>query len=425
MGLTFNLGRLSPSIFTDSSLNVGIGGSPSGSYKLEVTGTLKTTGESLLTGNVGIGAAAASLLYAFSSTSTAELRLERGGVGDVGMRWKRNSADLGYISNADWIIAGASSTDFAVNAVNNLVLGTASNARMTITSAGNVGIGTSTPNLTSVNRTTVDINGPIQSLLSFSSGGTALSYIFNDGYNFTLNTGSGYMNFQVNGSERMRITSGGNVLIGTSTDRSLKLVVEGTDNNNLMGSYNTTSGSSLRLQSNQTINYIVSSGTNMLDFQVNGAVRMRLINGGNVSIGTTTDYGYKLNLDGQPGCNGYTAWTNWSDSRLKENITDLETTNVLDKICAIRPVTYNYNELTGFDEATRSRRISGFIAQELMEVFPDMVGTIKKGDEEYYDTNLSNLTLYLVKAIQEQQVQIQSLQAQNQDLKSRLDKAGL
>jgi hypothetical protein len=30
-----------------------------------------------------------------------------------------------------------------------------------------------------------------------------------------------------------------------------------------------------------------------------------------------------------------------------------------------------------------------------------MVGTIKKEDTEYYDTNLSNLNLYLVKAIQE------------------------
>ena len=137
---------------------------------------------------------------------------------------------------------------------------------------------------------------------------------------------------------------------------------------------------------------------------------------GNTCIGTNTDFGYKLNLNGQPGCNGYTLWTNWSDSRLKENVIDLEVSNVLDKICAIRPVTYNYNELSGFDEATRSRRISGFIAQELMEVFPDMVGTIKKDDVEYYDTNLSNLTLYLVKAIQEQQAQIEELKAQVQTL---------
>ena len=155
----------------------------------------------------------------------------------------------------------------------------------------------------------------------------------------------------------------------------------------------------------------------MLNIDAN-VLRLQSNSSGNTSIGTATDFGYKLNLNGQPGANGYTAWTNWSDSRLKENITDLVVTNVLDKICAIRPVTYNYNELSGFDEATRARRISGFIAQELMEVFPDMVGTIKRDDVDYYDTNLSNLSLYLVKAIQE-------LKAENDTLKERLTAGGL
>ncbi len=72
-------------------------------------------------------------------------------------------------------------------------------------------------------------------------------------------------------TERMRITSGGNVLIGTSTDRSFKLLVEGTDNNNYMGSYNTTSGASLRLQSNSSINYLVSA-TNQLQVQVGSGI---------------------------------------------------------------------------------------------------------------------------------------------------------
>ena len=39
MGLTFNNGRNADAITSDSSLNVGIGGAPSGSYKLDVNGT--------------------------------------------------------------------------------------------------------------------------------------------------------------------------------------------------------------------------------------------------------------------------------------------------------------------------------------------------------------------------------------------------
>jgi hypothetical protein len=47
-----------------------------------------------------------------------------------------------------------------------------------------------------------------------------------------------------------------------------------------------------------------------------------------------------------------------------------------------------------------------------------MVGTIKRDDIDYYDTNLSNLSLYLVKAIQE-------LKAENDTLKDRLTAGGL
>jgi hypothetical protein len=131
--------------------------------------------------------------------------------------------------------------------------------------------------------------------------------------------------------------------------------------------------------------------------------------GGNVVIGQLTDPGYKLAVNGQPGANGYTAWTNYSDLRLKENITDLDATNVLSKISSLRPVTFNYNELSGYNEATRSRRISGFIAQELKEIFPEMIGTIKINDTEYFDTDTSNLQLYLVKAIQELKAEIDEL----------------
>ena len=127
-----------------------------------------------------------------------------------------------------------------------------------------------------------------------------------------------------------------------------------------------------------------------------------------LAIGAGTG-AYKLTLNGQPGANGYTAWTNYSDRRLKENIEPFVNTNILDKINLLNPVTFNYNETTGYDEETRARRISGFIAQELQEIFPEMVGTLKLNNEEYLDTNLSNLNLYLVKAIQELKAEIDIL----------------
>jgi len=141
-----------------------------------------------------------------------------------------------------------------------------------------------------------------------------------------------------------------------------------------------------------------------------GTERMRIDSSGNLLINTTTG-SYKLTLNGQPGANGYTAWTNYSDARLKENVTDFTTETVLDKVCSLRPVTFNYNDKTGFDEETRQRRISGFIAQELQQVFPDMVGAVEINGDEYLDTNLSNLTLYLLQAVKELSAKVAALEA--------------
>jgi hypothetical protein len=50
MGLTFRLGTIPLAILTDASNNVGIGAAPSGSYKLEVTGTAKVSSTLLVSG---------------------------------------------------------------------------------------------------------------------------------------------------------------------------------------------------------------------------------------------------------------------------------------------------------------------------------------------------------------------------------------
>jgi len=50
MGLTQKLGTIPLAILTDASNNVGIGAAPSGSYKLEVTGTAKVSSTLLLGG---------------------------------------------------------------------------------------------------------------------------------------------------------------------------------------------------------------------------------------------------------------------------------------------------------------------------------------------------------------------------------------
>ena len=88
-----------------------------------------------------------------------------------------------------------------------------------------------------------------------------------------------------------------------------------------------------------------------------------------------------------------------SDARLKTNITDLK--YGLRTILSIRPVKYNWKD--GIEKDTKI----GFLAQELRQVIPEVV----VGDEtkETLAVNYTELIPVLVKAIQEQQQQIEQL----------------
>lgn len=99
--------------------------------------------------------------------------------------------------------------------------GSSSAERMRITSAGNVGIGITAPS----QQLSVE-----DTILIKDSGSSASQLIFGDAANdfagrIFYNHGSDAMQFFVNADERMRITSGGNVGIATSTpDAKLTIV---------------------------------------------------------------------------------------------------------------------------------------------------------------------------------------------------------
>ena len=158
--------------------------------------------------------------------------------------------------------------------------------------------------------------------------------------------------FRTSNTERMRITSDGNVLINST---------------------NNTTGSKL---------YINSPSTNY------GIV---------YQVGTTNNlwvYG-----DGS----GYlraSAWSYGSDARLKENISYIQTG--LDKILALKPATFDY--IDGV------KNNIGWIAQDVQDVIPEAVKTMSE-DNDQLTLKSDFIVPYLVKAIQEQQAQIQELKA--------------
>jgi len=389
---------------------------------------IKNNGAATFSSSVGVG----------NVTPYSILSLPSGTGWNGGLSWNftaSGAASRKWWINTDQIEFG----DFRICTEKTQGGGTISNAstlneRLYINASGNVGIGTSSP-ITFANTLTLHMNGGSNgSFFTMAGSGTRYLTILAQSGEGKIETNTAIpLILATNETERMRITSDGNLLLGTTDNGSgAKLVFYSTSAAQQLKAAGTAPAITFsNTITSPTIGGVLGAATaaghfitgtaagdmvlanqfssGSLIFGTSNVERMRIINNGNISMATSVDYGYKLNLNGQPGCNGYTAWTNWSDSRLKENVTDFDATNVLDKICAIRPVTYNYNELSGFDEETRARRISGFIAQELKEIFPDMVGTIKKDNVEYYDTNLSNLDLYIVKAIQQLAAEIKTL----------------
>ena len=136
----------------------------------------------------------------------------------------------------------------------------------------------------------------------------------------------------------------------------------------------------------------------------NESKRMQIDNGGNIGAPT--------------GNNIYNA----SDERLKENMVEL--TNGLDKIKKLKPISFNWKD--GWDECMSGKKEYGFGAQTTQvvdEMLVEPFGTedaLLNGEviKDPLRVNEKYITPLLVKAIQEQQEQIETLKAEVAALKS-------
>jgi hypothetical protein len=258
---------------------------------------------------------------------------------------------------------------------------------MRIDSSGNVGIGTSSPSVK------LDVVGSTTSGLRLrsSSGASNGFNIYNDSGTDTaslVNFYSGPMAFGTNNTERMRIDSSGNLLVGT--------------NSVLINSARR--GISVAAPTGSFVAAIFKNdgGANAQTMDVWNAAT----SGNNIFIscyteGSATDRG-GLYYDRAAN---QTKLAATSDQRLKENIVDAPA--ALPVVAQIKVRQYDWKE-------TGSTNI-GFVAQELHQVVERAVavgednedGSIKRP----WGVDNSTLVPYLVKAIQEQQAIITQLQA--------------
>jgi hypothetical protein len=269
---------------------------------------------------------------------------------------------------------------------------TPSNTLVT-TTGGNVGIGTSSPTA----KTTISsVAGsvPTGQLLvkDPNASGIALAQgTSGEGYLWNLTAGSsGYMTFGTGATERMRVDSAGNLLVGVTSGFTHRLW-----KNNAGGVVtdiaNTSSTAGSRCLELSMGTSADATGT-FIRCADNGAFRFQVLGNGNAQ-NTNNSYGAL------------------SDIKLKENIVDA--TPKLEKLNQVRIVNYN---LIGEEQ-----KQIGVIAQELEQVFPSMVDEMPDRDKEGNDLGTTTKSVkysvfvpMLIKAIQEQQAIIT-------DLKSRIE----
>jgi hypothetical protein len=126
--------------------------------------------------------------------------------------------------------------------------------------------------------------------------------------------------------------------------------------------------------------------------------------GGTYKMGTGTGKKLTISQEISPGSfqerlhipdNG-TTWVSSSDKRLKKDIRTLSGKDALEAVARLRPVSYRLN-----NESSESMERLGFIAQEMMQIVPQVVPKIQSEKTEFYGIKYTELIPLLVSAIQE------------------------
>ena len=403
MGKSFNTGTLVNGLSTDANGNVAIGiASPT--TRLTI-GRVDSTNEG---GQIDLCRASDNFnawgIDVFGNTTTPSLRFVDNvasaarmvitGAGNVGIGTTSPTGTYGRLSVAGGISifddnnAKLEIGRYSSGAANSYIkIGTNSNSLritnaadsadlVTFANSGNVGIGTSNPT------TPLYVVGPMKSEsgLYFNNTGTNGAFVWQE-----ANTP---LRFATNDTERMRIMSNGDVVVGTTTSPYV-----GTNRGNIF-----LNGVSQSLYgfgiAGAARGYMYHAGTQL--YFENSA------SGGNLYM-TATSGGVVLNSSA-------TSWSSNSDERLKNIIGNIE--NAVDSLLTLRTVKHTWKS----DES--NKECLALIAQDVEKVFPQIVDKytlpVKPDDTnpdetEYLGVRYTELIPVLVKAIKELKEEIDIL----------------
>jgi hypothetical protein len=331
---------------------------------------------------------------------------------------------------------------------------------MVILKNGNTGIGTSTPNaLLDVNADAL-ING-----LTVGRGGGNIgtntatgAFALSSNIGGIYNNAYGYSALSANTDGDENTATGSGALVTNTTgsynsaygNNTLRLNIDGEFNtaigrdalfNNTTGDYSTAIGAgALYLNTTGTRNTAIGSqalfnntgnnntslGYDALFSNTTGSNNIAIGYNAQVPNGTLSDQ-VRIGNTSVTYAGVQVAWTYTSDKRWKSDIQSSELG--LNFISKLRPVQYYRTN----DEGKKTEY--GFIAQELEEALNNAGATnngiISKDDEGMYGVRYNDLIAPMVKGMQEQQemiensasqLEVDQLRAENEALRSRLDK---
>jgi hypothetical protein len=228
--------------------------------------------------------------------------------------------------------------------------------------SGNVGIGTSSP------VAKLDVRG------IFAISNSAASY-----WALDRNDSDGSLTFTDTSTERMRIDSSGNLLVGTTSALGAGITVQtGSNTQQLILRYSANAAGKY---------YYLGSWSN---------------NGSSFVIQSSAGYGVTL------GSETATSWSTYSDIRLKTISGRIE--NALFGVMQLEPIKFSWKR----DESNKPQ--VGISAQSVLPVLPEAVDEAEDfsnpdSTDKYLTVRYTELIPLLTAAIQEQQAMIEELKA--------------
>jgi hypothetical protein len=345
----------------DTSGNLGLGTTSPSSFGLLVAKKDQTADTAIVVSNAGTVNAATSMSFALNESGTTQ-------------GWFRRYRD----GSANTEIGFSDALLFTGNVTGTKV------ERARIDSSGNMGIGTSSPfNPGTTSQKSLEISGSTYATLYVSASSATVRGQFSaDNANSFVEIGARTnhpLTFLTNNTERARIDSSGNLLVGRT----------GQTANERFNATTTTS-----TVWSMALNSVDRGWLNRQSSSSGGLAAYFEVGSSNTLVGSIST------------SSSATTYSTSSDYRLKNTIAPM--TGALAKVALLKPVTYKWNVDGSNGE--------GFIAHELAEVCPQAVVGGKdaidaEGKPQYQGIDTSFLVATLTAAIQELKAEFDAYKA--------------